>query len=71
MYMPKNAGFSKIVAMRDYLSGWVEAKAISNSDGSTIAPFVHDWICRFGLMGALISNNGPENKGLTIDLIKR
>ena len=71
VYMPKDAGFSKIVAMRDYLSGWVEAKAIRNADSSTIAPFVHDWICRFGLMGALICDNGPENKGLTIELVKR
>jgi len=24
VYMPPNEGFSKIVAMREYLSGWVE-----------------------------------------------
>ena len=32
VYMPKDAGFSKIVAMRDYLSAWLEAKAIKSAD---------------------------------------
>ena len=30
--MPKDAGFSKIVAMRDYLSGWLEGKPIKSDD---------------------------------------
>ena len=32
VYKPKDAGFSKSVAMRDYLWYWVEAKAIKCAD---------------------------------------
>ena len=69
--MPKDTGFSKIVAMRDYLSGWLAAKPINSADIQSIAPFIFDWISRFGLMGQLICDNGPKNKGLTQKLIKR
>ena len=61
----KSTGFSKIVAMRDYLSGWLEAKPIKSAHSQNVAPFVFDWITRFGLMGRLICDNGLENKGLT------
>ena len=71
VYMPKDTGFSKIVAMRDYLSGWLEAKPIKSADSQSVAPFIFDWITRFGLMCQLICDNGPENKGLTQELIKR
>ena len=33
--MPKDAGFSKIVAMRDYLSGWPEAKPIKSANSKS------------------------------------
>ena len=69
--MPKHAGFSKIVAMSDYLSGWLEAKPIKSAHSQSVAPFIFDWITRFGLMGQLIWDNGPENKGLMQELIKR
>ena len=69
--MPKDTGFSKIVAMRNYLSGWFEAKAIKSADSHSVAPFVFDWISRFGLMGQLVCDNGPENRGLTQELMYR
>ena len=47
--------------MRDYLSGWLEAKPIKSVDSQSVAPFIFDWITRFGLMGQLICDNGPEN----------
>ena len=71
VYMPQDAGFSKIVAMRDYLSGWLEAKAIKSADSQSVAPFIFYWITRFGLMGQLICDNRPENKWLMQELIKR
>ena len=51
VYMPKDAGFSKIVAMRYYLAGWLEAKAIKSANSRSVAPFMFDWISMFGLMG--------------------
>ena len=69
--MPKYGGFTKIVAMRDYSSSWLAAKPIKSADSRSIAPFIFDWISRFGLMGHLICDNGPENKGLKQELIKR
>ena len=63
--MSQDSGFSKIVAMRDYLSGWLEGKPIKSADSQSLAPFIFDWITRFGLMGQLIYDNGPENKWLT------
>ena len=44
IYMPANEGFSRIVAMREYLSGWVEAKVLSNADSKSITAFIHEWI---------------------------
>ena len=32
VYMPKDAGFSKSVVMRDYPWHWLEAKAIKSAD---------------------------------------
>ena len=71
VYMRKDAEFSKIVAMRDYLSGLLEAKPIISAVSQSVAPFIFDWITRFGMMGQLICDNGPENKGLMQELIKR
>jgi len=44
IHMPANEGFSTIVAMREYLSGWVEAKALRNADSKNVAAFIHEWI---------------------------
>ena len=49
VHMPKNAGFGYFVAMRDEFSGWVEAKAIWYADAKTIAVFIDNWFCRFGV----------------------
>ena len=63
--MPKDAGFSKSVAMRDYLWRWLEAKAIKSADSWSDVPLMFDWILKFGLMGQLVCDNGSENKVLT------
>ena len=71
VYMLKDTGFAKIVAMRDYISGWMQAKATESADSQSVVPYVFDWISRFGLMGQLVCDNGSENKGLTQELVKR
>jgi len=71
VYMPLNKGFYNLVAMRKYLSGWIEAKAFKNADSKSVAAFVHEWIVRFGIPGMIIHDNGPENKKKTKILIDR
>ena len=63
VYMSKDVGFSKIVAMRDYLSGWLEAKPMKSADSQSVAPFIFNWISRFGLMGHVILTMDPKIKG--------
>nr|GEZ44861.1 reverse transcriptase domain-containing protein [Tanacetum cinerariifolium] len=49
-----------IVAM-DYFTKWIEAKPIATITGNQIKKFVWDnVVCRFGLPGEIISNNGKQ-----------
>ncbi|GJT83764.1 reverse transcriptase domain-containing protein [Tanacetum coccineum] len=49
-----------IVAM-DYFTKWIEAKAVATISGSQVKKFVWDNIvCRFGLPGEIISDNGKQ-----------
>ena len=69
--MPKNASFGYLVAMRDDFSGWVEAKAIRHADAKTIAAFIYEWFCRFGVPGRIVFDGGGENKGVARELMQR
>jgi len=40
-------------------------------DSKSVAAFVHEWIVRFGILGMIIHDNGPENKKITKILIDR
>ena len=71
VHMPKNAGFGYLVAMRDDFSGWVEAKAIRHADAKTIAAFIYEWFCRFGVPGRIVFDGGGENKGVARELMQR
>jgi len=71
IHMTANKGFSRIVAMREYLSRWVEAKALKNTDSENVVAFVHEWIVRFGAPGIIIHDNGAENQKITKVLIER
>ena len=68
--MLKNTGFGYLVAMWDDFSGWVEAKAIRHADVKTIAAFIYDWFCRFGLPGRIVFDGGGENKGVARELMR-
>ena len=70
VHMPKNAGLEYVVAMRDDFSGWVEAKAIRYTDARTIAAFIYDWFCRFGVLGRIVFDGGGENKGVARELMR-
>jgi len=60
-----------IVSMREYLCGYIEAKALRNAHSKRVVGFVHKWIVRFGILGMIIHTNGPENKKITKILLDR
>ena len=71
VHMPKNAGFGYFVAMRDDFSSWVETKAIWHIDVKTIAMFIYEWFCRFGVLGRIVFDGGKENKGVVRELMQQ
>ena len=63
---------SFLVAARDDLSGWIEARATGNANSLSVAKFLwEDVICRYGCFGRLIVDGGPENKDLVEELAER
>jgi len=64
---PNSAGFSYILMTIDYVSRWVEVKAIRTNDSKTVSDFIRTYIfCRFGVPKVVISDNGSHfcNKDL-------
>ncbi|GJS40778.1 reverse transcriptase domain-containing protein [Tanacetum coccineum] len=56
---PKKVKF--IIVAMDYFTKWIEAKPIATITGNLIKKFVWDNIvCRFGLPGEIISDNGKQ-----------
>jgi hypothetical protein len=54
------------------MSGWVEARAISNKEAKTVALFIwEDVICYYGVFWRMIFNGGGEFKGEVIDLLNK
>jgi len=71
-HMPKVRGKKYLIVAREYLSGWPEAKAISNASSETVARFVFEEICcRWGVPEKLSVDGGTENKSVVTALAKR
>ena len=72
VYMPlSDEGFGFIVFARDDLSGWIEGRAIAKADSASVAKFLYeDVIYRHGYPKSVVIDNGPENQGVTEDLLK-
>lgn len=72
MYMPKKKGFRYIVAARDDLSGAAEGRALRTATARTVAQFLWEEIfCRYGAVGQITTDNGPEMQGAVSQLIER
>jgi hypothetical protein len=72
MYMPPSAGYRFIVAARDDLSGATEVRALRVNNAQNLAKFFWEQIyCRYGAIGQVITDNGPEVKGAFKLLLKR
>nr|GEV23952.1 hypothetical protein [Tanacetum cinerariifolium] len=56
---PRSKGNKYILIAVDYLSKWVEAKALSTNDARVVVKFLKSLFSRFGTPKAIISDRGP------------
>ena len=72
MYMPKADGLRNIVAAVDDLTGNAEGKAIPSTQSEYVAQFIWENIfCRYGAVGQITTDNGPEVQGAVTRLMNR
>ena len=65
-----NLGNKYIVVATEYLTKWVEARALSNKTASMVAGFLYeDIICRHGAPRELLSDQGKEFVNALVDQI--
>lgn len=61
VHMPMSRGYRYLVLAREYLSGWVEGRALPNNQSSTVAKFLYeDIICRWSMTRRLMVDGGPD-----------
>jgi hypothetical protein len=59
------------VIAREDLSGWPEARALTNANAENIKNFIYeDIICRYGIIGRMVVDGGPENKNVAEALLE-
>jgi len=72
MYMPPSGGFHLIVAAKDDLTGVTEVRPLQKNTSKVLAKFFWEQIyCRYGAIGHIVTDNGPEVKGAFESLVKR
>ena len=72
MLMPKAKGYRYIVAARDDLSLAAEGRALRKASAANLAKFFwEELICRYGAIGEVVTDNGPEVKGAFEELMRR
>ena len=72
MYMPVQHGYRYIVAARDDLSRAAEGRALKKASSTELAQFFWEEIyCRYGAVGEVVTDNGPECRGAFAQLLKR
>jgi hypothetical protein len=72
VYMPDVGGKRFLIVAREYLSGWVEARALPNNRSSTIARFMwEDIICRWCMARRIMVDGGPDFQRAIVYLAKR
>ena len=59
------------VVARDYMSGYPEAKGLTNNDSVSVARFLEQTVfARWGVPLMMLVDGGPENRGLVQELAK-
>ena len=65
-YLTSN-GHEYILMAIDYFTKWVEASSYKSITQAVVAQFLkHNIICRYGVLGELITNNGMNLNGKVI-----
>lgn len=72
MFMPPSGGYIAIVVARDDLSGLAEARPLRRANAIAIANFLEEEIYyRYGVVGSVVTDNGPEVQGAFKILARR
>ena len=72
MHMPPSGGFQFIVAAKDDLTGVTEVRALRSNNSQALSKFFWEQIyCRYGAVGQVVTDNGPEVKGAFEILLRR
>jgi hypothetical protein len=72
MFMPPSGGKRYIVAAKDDLTGVTEVKALSSIKSRTLADFFENQIyLRYGAIGQITTDNGPEVQDAFTELMNR
>ena len=73
MDMPESRwGFKYIMCAWDDLSRACEARAFQRNDSHSLAKFFWEQIyCRYGAIAEVVTDNGPETKGVFAELLRR
>lgn len=57
--------------MVDHFSKIRKKIAMENKEAATVARVVHQWICTYGIMDILQSDNVTEFKGVCLELVRK
>jgi len=58
--LPESKGMKYIVTAIDYFTKWPEAKAIPDKKAETVAQFLYELICRYGVADIHITDQGTD-----------
>ena len=66
--LPSSDGYTTILVIVDASSGWVEIiPLVANNAVCSALAFISEWVCRFGVPKAFMSDNGTEFLNAFID----
>src|SRR5262249_48189372 len=72
VHMPPSGGYKYIVFARDDLSGWVEGRALTSANSTTVSKFLLEVVIASHVCPKkVVVDGGSENKGFVRELLER